>query len=165
MRGKYQRRMLEIRGAFEAGASGSATIAARSAALDELVRGLWQQAVWVGLAMAGVCLAMLVGARAAGWPWRTMVFSTLALLQLGNALAVRSERESLLAIGPWSNPVLLAAVLGSAAAQLALVYVPPLGRLFGTVPLTAAQLATVLAASTATFAAIEAQKWLGRLRP
>jgi hypothetical protein len=34
------------------------------------------------------------GARAAGWPWQSMVFTTLALLQLGHALAVRSERES-----------------------------------------------------------------------
>ena len=46
MRGAYQRRMLEIRGAFEAGgASGAATIAARAAAVDELVSGLWKQAV------------------------------------------------------------------------------------------------------------------------
>jgi len=46
MRGGYQRRMLEIRGAFEAGgASGAVTIAARAAALDELVRGLWGRAV------------------------------------------------------------------------------------------------------------------------
>jgi [protein-PII] uridylyltransferase len=45
MRGKYQRVMLEIRGAFETGASGSATIVARSRALDELVCGLWQQVV------------------------------------------------------------------------------------------------------------------------
>jgi [protein-PII] uridylyltransferase len=46
MRGRYQRRMLEIRGAFEAGgASGAVTIAARSAALDELVSGLWQRTV------------------------------------------------------------------------------------------------------------------------
>ena len=46
MRGRYQRRMLEIRGAFEAGgASGATTIAARSAALDELVNGLWQRTV------------------------------------------------------------------------------------------------------------------------
>jgi [protein-PII] uridylyltransferase len=37
--------MLEIRGAFEAGASGVETIAARTAALDELVRGLWQHEV------------------------------------------------------------------------------------------------------------------------
>ncbi len=46
MRGVYQRKMLEVRGAFEAGgASGAATIAARAAALDELVNGLWAQAV------------------------------------------------------------------------------------------------------------------------
>lgn len=43
-RSLYQRRMLEIRGAFEAGASGAATIAARTAAVDEIVRTLWQQA-------------------------------------------------------------------------------------------------------------------------
>jgi [protein-PII] uridylyltransferase len=43
MRGRYQRRMLEIRGAFEAGgASGAVTIAARAAAVDELVQGLWR---------------------------------------------------------------------------------------------------------------------------
>ena len=46
LREHYQRRMLEIRGAFEAGgASGAATIAARAAALDDLVRGLWLHAV------------------------------------------------------------------------------------------------------------------------
>jgi [protein-PII] uridylyltransferase len=61
MRGNYQRRMLEVRGAFEAGgASGAVTIAARAAAVDELVRELWQQAVerdsrlGVGVALVAV---------------------------------------------------------------------------------------------------------------
>jgi [protein-PII] uridylyltransferase len=61
MRGQYQRRMLEVRGAFEAGgASGAVTIAARAAAVDELVRELWRQAVerdsrlGVGVALAAV---------------------------------------------------------------------------------------------------------------
>ena len=61
LRGAYQRRMLEIRGAFEAGgASGAATIAGRAAAVDELVRGLWKQAVereprlGTGVALAAV---------------------------------------------------------------------------------------------------------------
>lgn len=45
LRAKYQRRMLEIRGAFETGASGATTIAARAAALDDLIRGLWRQEV------------------------------------------------------------------------------------------------------------------------
>jgi [protein-PII] uridylyltransferase len=43
--GEYQRRMLEIRGAFATGASGAATVAARAAAVDELIVGLWTQAV------------------------------------------------------------------------------------------------------------------------
>ena len=45
MRGEYQQKLLEIRRAFEAGASGRATIAARSAAMDVLVTGLWAAAV------------------------------------------------------------------------------------------------------------------------
>src|SRR5260370_20367958 len=46
MRGNYQRRMLEVRGAFEAGgASGAVTIAGRAAAVDEVVKELWRQAV------------------------------------------------------------------------------------------------------------------------
>src|SRR5260370_96558 len=62
MRGKYQPRTLAIRGAFEEGAAGSATIAARSAALDELVRGLWQQAVEQdGRLATGVALVAVGG--------------------------------------------------------------------------------------------------------
>ncbi len=46
MRATYQRKMLEIRGAFEAGgASGAETIAGRAAAVDELVSGLWWDAL------------------------------------------------------------------------------------------------------------------------
>ena len=49
MRGKYQRRMLEIRGAFEAGgASGAVTIAARAAAVDEWWRACGSRR-WSGI--------------------------------------------------------------------------------------------------------------------
>jgi [protein-PII] uridylyltransferase len=62
MCGEYQRRMLEIRGAFEAGATGSATIAARSKAMDELIRGLWAQAVKDTPALrSGIALVALGG--------------------------------------------------------------------------------------------------------
>ena len=44
MRGTYQRRMLEIASAFEAGATGAGTILARSNAVDALVASLWQEA-------------------------------------------------------------------------------------------------------------------------
>src|SRR5271170_6337849 len=63
MRGIYQRRMLEIRGAFEAGgASGAVTIAARAAAVDELVSGLWRQVVERdGRLATGIALAAVGG--------------------------------------------------------------------------------------------------------
>src|SRR5579862_5498057 len=41
LRGQYQQRMLEIQAAFDAGTTGAATIAARAALLDEIVRALW----------------------------------------------------------------------------------------------------------------------------
>jgi [protein-PII] uridylyltransferase len=63
MRGGYQRRMLEVRGAFEAGgASGAVTIAARAAAVDELVSGLWRQVVEDDKRLAaGVALVAIGG--------------------------------------------------------------------------------------------------------
>jgi Cation transporter/ATPase, N-terminus len=39
-----------------------------------------------------------------GWPWQTMVFTSLALLQLGHALAVGAQRESFFTLGPASTP-------------------------------------------------------------
>jgi P-type Ca2+ transporter type 2C len=127
-------------------------------------RGLWQHALWVGLLMAVVCLALLVGARAAGWPWQSMVFTTLALLQLGHALAVRSERESFFTLGPRTNPVLLGAVLGAVAVQLAILYLPVLEALFDTQALRPVELVVVLVASTAAFVAVELEKWVTRRR-
>jgi len=62
LRGEYQRRMLEIRAAFYAGATGAETIAARSQAMDQLIRGLWEEAEqrmpWLG---SGIVLIALGG--------------------------------------------------------------------------------------------------------
>jgi Ca2+-transporting ATPase len=134
----------------------------RSPTESIFARGLWQHALWVGLTMATVCLGVLVWARAMGWPWQTMVFTTLALLQLGHALAVRSERESFFTLGVRSNPLLLAAVAGTLAVQLLIVYVPVLQVVFDTETLSPVQLAVVLAASTVAFIAVEIEKWVRR---
>src|ERR1035437_9679196 len=62
IRGEYQRRMLAIRGAFETGATGAATIAARAKAMDELIVGLWAEGggKTPGL-RSGIALAALGG--------------------------------------------------------------------------------------------------------
>jgi [protein-PII] uridylyltransferase len=60
--GDYQRKMLAIRGAFEAGATGAATIAARAQAMDELIVRLWNEAVEQTPALKkGIALVALGG--------------------------------------------------------------------------------------------------------
>ena len=59
--------------------------------------GLWQHAIWVGLLMAGIVLGLQAFSYHGGASeesWRTIVFTSLAFLQLSHALVVRSERES-----------------------------------------------------------------------
>lgn len=45
LREEYQQQTMALRAAFERGASGRETVAARSKAMDDLVRGLWAEAV------------------------------------------------------------------------------------------------------------------------
>ena len=126
--------------------------------------GLWRQALWVGLLMAAVVLGIQAVALEAGWHWQTMVFTTLALLQLGNALAVRSERVSVFSLGFGTNLPLAFAVGGTLLVQLALIYVPALQPIFVTEALGAQELVVVLVASTAAFVAVELEKVFLRRR-
>jgi Ca2+-transporting ATPase len=127
-------------------------------------RGLWQHALWVGLLMGGVCLGMQAAAINLGGHWQTIVFSTLAFLQLGHALAVRSETESFFRLGWRTNMPLARAVLATVAIQFAIIYLPPLQRIFETEALAPVELAAMLAASSVGFVAVEIEKWLKRRR-
>jgi Ca2+-transporting ATPase len=125
--------------------------------------GLGAHALFVGLAMAGIAL----GAEAWSWhagvaQWQTLVFTTLCFMQLGHVLAIRSERTSLATLGIFSNRPLAGAVALTVALQLAVVYVPVLNPIFGTVPLTAVQLGGAVAAAAAILSIVEVEKWLRR---
>jgi Ca2+-transporting ATPase len=124
--------------------------------------GMWQHIVWVGLLMGGASLVSQAAALALGWHWQTIVFAVLTFSQLGHALAVRSERDSLFTQGVGSNRPLLGAVLLTIGLQLAIIYLPTLNAWFRTAPLSAAELGFVLAMSSVVFAAVEAEKWLIR---
>lgn len=125
--------------------------------------GLWQHMIWVGLLMAGSALFTQAWGYRSGWQhWQTMVFTVLALSQLGHVLAIRSERESLFRQGVMSNRPLFWAVLMTVLLQLATIYVPPLNPIFKTEPLSARELAFSLAASAVVFVAVEIEKWLVR---
>ncbi|NND01788.1 MAG: cation-translocating P-type ATPase, partial [Acidimicrobiia bacterium] len=99
--------------------------------------GVWQQVIFVGLLMGFLTLGVGIWGEASGRPWQTMIFSTLALLQLGNAFALRSERESLFTLGIGTNKPLLWTVLVTLAIQIAIIYWAPLQRLLHTEALSA----------------------------
>jgi Ca2+-transporting ATPase len=96
--------------------------------------------------------------------WRTMLFTTLIFGQLALALEVRAEKKSLFSVGLFSNRAMLAAVGIGIAAHFALIYVPFLQNVFGTVALGPKDLLISLAAALAILLAAEAWKWWERKR-
>jgi Ca2+-transporting ATPase len=125
--------------------------------------GMWQDIIWVGLLMGGVSLVAQAWAYHTGHAhWQTMVFTVLTLSQMGNVLAIRSERESFFTLGPWTNRPLLGAVLLTFALQMGTIYIPALNPIFKTEPLDMDELLFSLALSSAVFIGVEVQKWMIR---
>ncbi|MFZ5478786.1 MAG: cation-translocating P-type ATPase [Myxococcota bacterium] len=125
--------------------------------------GLWQHAVWVGLLIGGVTLAVQAWAWTTGHAhWQSMAFTTLTLAQMAHVLAIRSERDSFFTLGPLSNRWLLGAVALTFALQMATLYVPFLNPVFETAPLTPAELAICCGAAMLVFVGVEIEKWMIR---
>lgn len=124
--------------------------------------GLGIQALWVGLLMAGIALFAQAWAIREGYHWQTMVFTVLCLLQLGNAMAIRSEKESLFKLGLFSNKYLFGAVILTFFLQMATIYVPFLNPVFKTYPLTLSELTITLALSSVVFFVVEIEKFFIR---
>jgi Ca2+-transporting ATPase len=122
-------------------------------------QGMWQHMLWAGLTMGGASLFAQAFAIHNGWQhWQTVVFTVLCFSQMGHALAIRSERESLFQQGLTTNLPLLGAVLVTLFLQLATIYVPSLNSVFHTEPLTGQELVFCLAMSTVVFFAVEIEK-------
>jgi P-type Ca2+ transporter type 2C len=124
---------------------------------------MWQHILAIGLIMAGVCLATQAYSIHLALPhWQTMVFTVLTLSQMGNVLAIRSERESLFRQGLFTNLPLCGAVLLTFGLQMATIYVPVLNPIFRTAALTLPELAVCVALSSVVFFVIEIEKYLAR---
>jgi len=130
--------------------------------------GLGTHLIWVGLLMGGASLfTQAWSMQHAGEHdlyWRTMVFTVLCLSQMGHALAVRSDRQSLFGLGLLSNKPLLGAVALTFALQMATIYVPFLQPVFKTEALSLADLGIALATATVVFWAVEIEKTFKRRR-
>ena len=127
-------------------------------------RGMGKRVLWIGILMGLVSLSIgyLYWRRDPNGPWQTMVFTTLTLAQMGNALAIRSNIDSFFSIGLVTNRLMLVAVLLTFVLQLALIYVPFLQNFFKTVALSGQDLLIALAASSIVFIVVEIEKWWRR---
>ena len=93
-----------------------------------------------------------------------MVFTALVMSQMAFALSVRSERESVFAIGLFSNRAMLGALAMTAALQLLVIYLPLGQSIFHVVPLNVEHLGIALLLSTLPFLGFELKKWFVRWR-
>lgn len=125
--------------------------------------GMWQHMVWVGLLIGALSLIGQTWAyRGESGHWQTVVFTVLTLAQLFHVLAIRSERDSLLTVGLFSNPTLMLAVLATVGLQLAVIYVPMLNAVFKTQPLSLIELSMCFGLASLVLVAVEFEKWLYR---
>jgi Ca2+-transporting ATPase len=132
-------------------------------------RGLGTYMIRIGVVLSIIAIAqMVVGHHLAqttpGDPnrWKTMVFTTLCLAQMGHALAIRSNTRLTLELNPFSNPYVLTSVVFTSLLQLALIYVEPLRNFFGTQILSPLELLICLGFSLLLFVWIELEKLLSR---
>lgn len=143
-------------------------------------RGLGSYMIRIGLVLAIVTIAMMAWAYdytqatadlAAGLApdrWKTMVFTTLCLAQMGHALAIRSNTRLFFEINPFSNPFILVSVVLTSILQLLLIYVEPLRNFFGTHVISVQELLICIGFSAIIFVWIEVEKlfirWLKKSR-
>jgi P-type Ca2+ transporter type 2C len=131
-------------------------------------RGLGSYMIRIGLVLATVTIALMAWAyqytqnyTAGGLDpnrWKTIVFTTLCIAQMGHALAIRSNTKLVAQVNPLSNPALLLSVSLTTILQLLLIYIEPLRNFFGTHYLPLEELLACVGASALVFVWIEVEK-------
>jgi len=115
------------------------------------------------IALVGVLIgvvALAIGAfyynaeDAAGQTWQTMIFTSIAFMQIGQGLASRSG----FALGFRSNPLMLGMVILTALLQLAAIYTPFLEDFFQVSPLSLAELLVCVVSGVLVFTVLEVRK-------
>jgi len=122
-------------------------------------RGAGTQTIWVGGLIGALALGLGSWYFFSGYPqWQTMVFTSLAFMQVFQALASRSNKDSLFKIGFLSNPLLAGMVLLVVVLQLMVLYVPALAHFFDVLPLSGYDLMIAASMGLVVFAVMELEK-------
>ncbi len=119
--------------------------------------------VLTGSLIGGSCMLVTWFTWQSGGPWQTVLFASLALAQIAQAMGLRSFRSSFLQMGLFSNLPLLAMAASVLLLQGQAIWLPQLQGFFRTTALTLDQLGLVLLPAVAVFLLLEGEKWAGRL--
>jgi P-type Ca2+ transporter type 2C len=128
--------------------------------------GLAGHVIWVGALIGAI--ALLTGffyydpLHPDDKTWQTMIFTTLAFLQIFQAFASRSNSQSVFQSGWTSNPTLLGMAAVTFVLQLGAIYLPFLDEFFGVVPLKPLDLMISFLLGSLSLVAIEIEKALRR---
>ncbi|XP_078400694.1 calcium-transporting ATPase type 2C member 2-like isoform X1 [Cetorhinus maximus] len=93
----------------------------------------------------------------------TMTFTCFVFFDMFNALSCRSQTKSIFQIGLFRNHVFLYTVLGSLLGQMAVIYFPPLQKVFQTESLRALDLLFLIGLASSVFFASEILKLIERI--
>ena len=126
-------------------------------------RGAGAQTIWVGGLIGALALGLGSWYFFTGRPeWQTMIFTSLAFMQVFQALASRSNKESLFKMGLLSNPLLAGMAALVVILQMMVLYIPALANFFEVIPLSGCDLSIAAGAGVIVFAVMELEKWFKR---
>ncbi len=120
--------------------------------------------VLTGSLIGASCMALTWMVWQANGPWQTVLFVSLALAQVAQAMALRSFSCSFYSMGMFTNPLLLAMAMAVVLLQVVAVYLPAVQGFFRTVALDGTLLLLTVAPALAVFVLLEIEKWAARLR-
>ena len=122
-------------------------------------RGAGVQTIWVGMLIGALALGLGSWFYFTGRPeWQTMIFTSLAFMQVFQALASRSAKESLFKLRLLSNPLLAGMALLVVVLQLMVLYVPLLSKFFEVIPLSGCDLSIAAGTGVIVFVVMELEK-------
>jgi Ca2+-transporting ATPase len=127
--------------------------------------GLIPRILLTGIIMAGAAIFVQWWMIQQGYNVRTQqtaVFTTLCLVQLGNALSVRSMYQPMFSSGIFANRGMWGAIILTVILQLIIVYVPFLQPVFKTTTLDWKPMSVILLVTLACVICIELVKYFTR---
>ena len=122
-------------------------------------RGAGVQTIWVGMLIGALALGLGSWYFFTGRPeWQTMIFTSLAFMQVFQALASRSNKDSLFTMGLLSNPLLAGMAVLVVGLQMMVLYIPVLAHFFEIIPLSGCDLSIAAATGVIVFVVMEVEK-------